>query len=216
LVQPTIKPLFDTLQFQDVLLNWLGSSNSFYDELKSNWNVSILKGSSWNQALHDGVYYNNYSSKKFSSPYTFPNINNYIDSLKSSESDGFELTLYSKTSMGNGLQANNPWLQEMPDPITRVSWDNYLTVSKSDAKNLGLKNINDSNGALNSNFANVSINGKSLKVPVVIQPGQAKGSVGFSLGYGRTSGVKNEFQTGVNLINFTIILLMSKTSLLNL
>ena len=108
--------------------------------------------------------------------------------------------------MGNGLQANNPWLQEMPDPITRVSWDNYLTVSKSDAKNLGLKNINDSNGALNSNFANVSINGKSLKVPVVIQPGQAKGSVGFSLGYGRTSGVKNELQTGVNAYKFYKIL----------
>ena len=68
------------------------------------------------------------NSNKISFPYTFPNINEYTDGLKSSESDGFELTLYSKTSMGNGLQANNPWLQEMPDPITRVSWDNYLTV----------------------------------------------------------------------------------------
>ena len=56
LVQPTIKPLFDTMQFQDVLLNWLGASNSFYDELKNNWNLSILNGSSWNQALHDGIY----------------------------------------------------------------------------------------------------------------------------------------------------------------
>ena len=202
LVQPTIKPLFDTLQFQDVLLNWLESPNSFYDELKNNWNATILKGSSWNQALHDGVFYNSSNSNKISSPYTFPNINEYTDGLKSSESDGFELTLYSKTSMGNGLQANNPWLQEMPDPITRVSWDNYLTVSKLDAKSLGLKNINDSNGALNSNFANVSINGKSLKIPVVIQPGQAKGSVGLSVGYGRTSGVKNELQTGVNAYNF--------------
>ena len=44
--------------------------------------------------------------------------------------------------MGNGTQANNPWLQEMPDPLTRVSWDNYVTVSKSDAKSLGLKNKN--------------------------------------------------------------------------
>ena len=63
LVQPTIKPLFDTLQFQDVLLNWLGASNSFYDELKSNWNISILNGSSWNQALHDGIYLNKKSRK---------------------------------------------------------------------------------------------------------------------------------------------------------
>ena len=63
LVQPTIKPLFDTLQFQDVLLKWLGSTNSFYDELKSNWNFFILNGSSWNQALHDGIYLNKKSRK---------------------------------------------------------------------------------------------------------------------------------------------------------
>ncbi|MDB9849126.1 TAT-variant-translocated molybdopterin oxidoreductase [Flavobacteriaceae bacterium] len=198
LVQPTIKPLFDTTQFQDVLLNWSGSSNSFYDELKSNWNKNILNGSSWNQALHDGVFYQNSNSKKLSSPYTFPNINEFVNGLKSTVFDDFELTLYSKTSMGNGQQANNPWLQEMPDPITRVSWDNYMTVSKSDAQSLGLKNINDSNGALNSNFAKITISGKSLKVPVIIQPGQAEGSVGLSLGYGRTSGVKKELQTGVN------------------
>jgi len=87
--------------------------------------------------------------------------------------------------MGDGQQANNPWLQEMPDPISRVSWDNYLTVSKSDAKVLGIENTNDSNGALNSNFAMVSLNGKSIQIPVIIQPGQAKGSVGLSFGYGR-------------------------------
>ena len=202
LVQPTIKPLFDTSQFQDVLLNWLGSSNSFYDELKNNWNTTILKGASWNQALHDGVFYSDISSKKLSSPYTNPNVKKFFKNLNSTDSDTFELTLYSKTSMGNGTQANNPWLQEMPDPLTRVSWDNYVTVSKSDAKSLGLKNINDSNGALNSNHAKISIDGKSLKVPVIIQPGQAKGSVGLSFGYGRTDGVKNELQTGVNSYDF--------------
>ena len=90
----------------------------------------------------------------------------------------------------------------MPDPISRVSWDNYLTVSKSDAKDLGLKNINDSNGALNSNYASVSLEGKTIKVPVLIQPGQAKGSVGLSFGYGRSSGVKKELQTGVNGFEF--------------
>jgi len=46
--------------------------------------------------------------------------------------------LYSKTGMGDGRQANNPWLQEFPDPISRVSWDNYVTVSKADAESWGL------------------------------------------------------------------------------
>ena len=195
LVQPTIKPLFDTQQFQDVLLNWSEISNSFYDELKSNWNKTILKGLSWNQALHDGVFYQNkFSSRSFRKL----DLNSRISKINDSDTGDFELTLYSKTSMGDGSQANNPWLQEMPDPITRVSWDNYLTVSKSDAKNLGLKNINESNGALNSNYANVKVDDSTLKIPVIIQPGQAKGSVGLSFGYGRINGVKSELQTGVN------------------
>ena len=129
-------------------------------------------------------------------------LSSSVKQLLSTSTNDFELTLYPKISMGDGQQANNPWLQEMPDPISRVSWDNYLTVSKSDAKDLGLKNINDSNGALNSNYASVSLEGKTIKVPVLIQPGQAKGSVGLSFGYGRSSGVKKELQTGVNGFEF--------------
>ena len=65
--------------------------------------------------------------------------------------------------MGDGQQANNPWLQEFPDPITRTSWDNYLTVSKADAEALGLMNKHVANGALNGSYANVTVNGVTLK-----------------------------------------------------
>ena len=200
LVQPTIKPLFDTLQFQDVLLGWLESPISYYDEIKNNWKNIVLIGSSWNQALHDGTYVSDKKSKNL----LFKNrdFSLTVKQLLSISTSDFELTLYPKTSMGDGQQANNPWLQEMPDPISRVSWDNYLTVSKSDARDLGLKNVNDSNGALNSNYASISLQGKTIKVPVLIQPGQAKGSVGLSFGYGRSSGVKKELQTGVNGFEF--------------
>jgi molybdopterin-containing oxidoreductase family iron-sulfur binding subunit len=200
LVQPTINPLFDTLQFQDVLLGWLESPISYYDEIKNNWKNTVLIGSSWNQALHDGTYVSDKKSKNL----LFKNrdFSLTVKQLLSISTSDFELTLYPKTSMGDGQQANNPWLQEMPDPISRVSWDNYLTVSKSDARDLGLKNVNDSNGALNSNYASISLQGKTIKVPVLIQPGQAKGSVGLSFGYGRSSGVKKELQTGVNGFEF--------------
>ena len=63
-------------------------------------------------------------------------------------------------------------MQEFPDPITRVTWDNYLTVSYKDAERLGLKNYNVSNGALNGSYVNVSNEKNSIKVPVIIQPGQ--------------------------------------------
>ena len=100
--------------------------------------------------------------------------------------------------MGDGQQANNPWLQEFPDPITRVSWDNYLTISISDAKALGLKNTNTADGALNGSYASVTVGSQSLKVPIIIQPGQAPGTVGLSFGYGKRMGLKDEMQTGVN------------------
>ena len=118
--------------------------------------------------------------------------------LSASKSNDIELVLYTKTGLGDGQQANNPWLQEFPDPITRVSWDNYLTVSKEDAEQIGLKNYNVSNGALDSNYALIKLDKESLKVPVIIQPGQSKGSVGLAFGYGKTKALKKEMQVGVN------------------
>ena len=195
LTQPTIRPLFNTMQFQDCLLKWMGSDSSFYDFIKNNWENNILNNTSWNKALHDGFFKstNNKQLKNISYNYSVS-----ANKLSSSKSLGLELVLYSKTGLGDGQQANNPWLQEFPDPITRVSWDNYLTVSKADAKVLGLKNYNVSNGALDSNYAKIKANGINLKVPVIIQPGQAKGSVGLAFGYGKNKGMKEEMQVGVN------------------
>ncbi|MCW1952838.1 MAG: 4Fe-4S dicluster domain-containing protein, partial [Flavobacteriia bacterium] len=101
--------------------------------------------------------------------------------------------------MGDGQEANNPWLQEFPDPITRVSWDNYATVSKADAERLGLVNENVANGGLDGSYVSLAVNGVSLdQVPVIIQPGQAVGTIGLALGYGKKEGLKESMQVGVN------------------
>jgi len=207
LTQPTIRPLFDTRQFQEALLKWIGSDLSYLDYIKNTWGTTILGESSFNKALHDGVYVGEITVEEaVETPSedeveTEVSIGNAARNLsRSAKSDGtLELTLYTKVGMGDGQQANNPWLQEFPDPITRVSWDNYLTISKTDADQLGLMNRHVATGALNGSYAHVTVNGEVLEnVPVIIQPGQAKGSVGLSLGYGRTKGLKDEMQTGVN------------------
>ncbi|MDO1502414.1 TAT-variant-translocated molybdopterin oxidoreductase [Winogradskyella maritima] len=212
LTQPTIRPLFDTRQFQDTLLKWTDNDMSYSDYIKKNWQDSILGGSGYNQALHDGVYVSEGNSVSEDVPAIEPasdetetveaptvSGNAAIALARSAKSEGMELSLYTKVGMGDGQQANNPWLQEFPDPITRTSWDNYLTVSKADAERLGLENYNVANGGLNGSYADVTVNGVSVKnVPVIIQPGQARGSVGLALGYGRTDGLKEELQTGVN------------------
>ena len=194
LAQPTIRPLFNTHQFQDVLLRLAGRNTKLYDQIKAHWNENILNSSSWSKALHDG-YFSVESSQEFSKP-SFSGLN--ISGLRKASSKGMSLVLYAKTGMGDGKQANNPWLQEFPDPITRVSWDNYLTISLTDAEAIGLKNTNTANGALNGSYAAIIVGGKTLKAPIIIQPGQATGTVGLSFGYGKRMGLKDEMQTGVN------------------
>jgi MoCo/4Fe-4S cofactor protein with predicted Tat translocation signal len=207
LLQPTIRPLFDTRQFQEALLIWNGNDVSYHDYIKTNWEETILSGSSWSTALHDGVFVaestseediNNSDETIEVEETTSLNADESARILASATSNGFELTLYPKTGMGDGQQANNPWLQEFPDPLTRTTWDNYVTVSEADAKELGLKNTHVATGALNGSYANITANGVTVKAPVIIQPGQAKGTIGLSFGYGRTTGLKTEMQTGVN------------------
>jgi len=203
LAQPTIKPLFDTKQFEDCLLIWSDSESSFYDKIKDNWKNNILDSEiKWNSSLHDGIYSSSMKRKSNIFNNNFRpinlNFNKHADKLYKPSNEGFDLILYSKIGMGDGQQANNPWLQEFPDPLTRVSWDNYITVSKYDAEKIGLKNYNEANGALNSNYARISVDGNDIKVPVIIQPGQARGTVGLAFGYGREDGLKEVMKTGVN------------------
>jgi len=177
---------------------------SFHDYIKNTWGTGILGGGSFNKALHDGVFVgaiatNTTNTANAQESAEIPSGNAARTLAASAKANsGLELTLYTKVGMGDGQQANNPWLQEFPDPLTRTSWDNYLTISKADADALGLMNKHVANGGLNGSYANVSVNGTTIKVPVMIQPGQARGSVGLALGYGKTLGLKDEMQTGVN------------------
>ncbi|KAF2511968.1 TAT-variant-translocated molybdopterin oxidoreductase [Flavobacterium foetidum] len=196
LTQPTIRPIFNTKQFQDVLLSLNGTAGTFYDYLKAN-SAAFTAGSSWNKVLHDGVYV----TESVALAGGAIDASAAANALSKSKAAGeYELVLYTKTGLGDGQHANNPWLQEFPDPITRVSWDNYVTVSNSDAKKLGLSNEIVANGGLNGSYATITTaDGIKLEnVPVIVQPGQAVGTLGLALGYGRKASLKEEMQVGLN------------------
>ena len=197
LAQPTIRPLFDTKQFQDVILSLIGADTNFYDEIKSNWKNNILSsGKTWGKSLQDGFFYD-YSQNKLSIRRKRININSPF----AESSNEFSLVLYPKVGMGDGQRASNAWLQEFPDPITRVTWDNYITLSITDAKKLKLKNYNVANGALNGSYAKITSNSKEIIAPVIIQPGQAPGTIGLSFGYGKKYGMSDEMKVGINAFN---------------
>jgi molybdopterin-containing oxidoreductase family iron-sulfur binding subunit len=90
-----------------------------------------------------------------------------------SGNDVTEVVLYESLAIGVGSQANNPWLQELPDPLTRICWDNVACISPAQAGELGLKS-----GDV------IALDG--IEIPVYIQAGQAYGTVGVALGYGRS------------------------------
>ncbi|MDN4012296.1 TAT-variant-translocated molybdopterin oxidoreductase [Chryseobacterium gambrini] len=198
LMQPTIQKIYKSRQIEESLLVWKNgknnAANNYYDYLKANA-TSILGATSFNKALYNGI---NASSNATTLSYAGGNGAQAVAELGGFKPSDLELVLYTKTAMGDGTQANNPWLQELPDPITRMSWDNYLTMSPKDAERLGIDNDLNARMQLDGSLVNLTVNGVTIKdVPVFVQPGQADGSVGLALGYGKkNSGATAD--TGVN------------------
>ena len=92
------------------------------------------------------------------------------------------MVIFEGYGVGNGTQANNPLLQELPDPITKATWDHYVTISQKDATAKGIDN--DAEGK--TQLVDLTANGKTIRVAALVQPGQAPGTLGVAVGYGRT------------------------------
>lgn len=110
-----------------------------------------------------------------------------------------ELVLYEKTGMGIGNQANNPWLQEFPDPISKCTWDNYITMNPTDMKD---KYSLLERGDYMGDVVELTVGGQKISAPVYPQPGQALGTIGLAYGYGRTSAGKVAKGVGVDAYRF--------------
>jgi molybdopterin-containing oxidoreductase family iron-sulfur binding subunit len=200
--QPTISKLFDTRQAQESFLTWKGDTTSYYDYLRAYWEKNIFTKQSsqlffndfWNKILHDGVV----DIPIEASEVTLfnGNVSSAYKAIKSTKSEGLEIELTQNIGIGDGAGADNPWLQEMPDPLTKVTWDNYVTMNPAEMLEKGY-NIKLGQEEL-VNVVNVTVNGKTVEnLPVVAQPGQAKGTIGVALGYGKVVGNMAE-PTGKN------------------
>ncbi len=114
------------------------------------------------------------------------------------KSGGNEIVLYQKVSLGTGNQANNPWLQELPDPISKATWDNYAMISPAMGKslfNIDIFNRKDTDKyEVNPQkpVVKITANGKSVTLPVLILPGIHPNVIALAVGYGRTSGDNNK------------------------
>ena len=172
-VQPLIAPLFDGKSAVEVLsLVVSGEFKPGYDIVRESWK-DLVSGSfeaSWRKVLHDGVLAN--SANKFESPSA--NVKN-LDAPKDGK-DGYEVLFTLSPAVYDGRFANNGWMQELPNAVTRISWDNVAQVSKKTADKLGLKS---------EDLINISVNNTEIQMPLWVVPGTADDAVVLELGYGR-------------------------------
>jgi MoCo/4Fe-4S cofactor protein with predicted Tat translocation signal len=198
--QPTINPLFNTRQAQSSLLTWAGAPNTDYhlyiQEFFRNNMFSLQNGITsyeafWNQILQDGVFEN--AAVAAPAPVSFAgNVQDAASKLQQPV-NGVEVLLYQKTGLGDGSQGNNPWLHELPDPISKVCWDNYFAVLPDYAEKMGYKQ---------GTVIEVKAGNVSVKGPVFLQPGMANETLAVALGYGRSRTGKAGNNVGVNAYPF--------------
>lgn len=195
MMQPTINPLFKTRPFETSLLKWSGGAVGDYEEYFKNYWTGKLGGSSTNyqKALQDGFI--EMTATAPGASYNSGKLAEAAGKIGAGKTNVTELVLYQKVGMGNGSQANNPWLQELPDPISKVTWDNYAMISPAMAKSLvGLDVMNKEYGK-QSNYEvhpekpviKVTANGQSLSLPVIVLPGMHPNVIAIAVGYGRQS-----------------------------
>jgi molybdopterin-containing oxidoreductase family iron-sulfur binding subunit len=204
-IQPTISPLFNSRPMECSLLKWSGSANynaeadqPYYEYLKMSWNEGAFASQNefasfnafWNNALQLGaVRVNNQGGG-----------NTYTDArmgeiTKPSGSD-LEISFYETVNMGNGQFAGNPWLMEMPNPVDRTSWGNYLAVPVNFD---GVRNMVGMNGLEDGDMVTLIVGDNEVTVPVIQQFGQMPGTVALALGYGRTVAGPTGTGIGVNV-----------------
>ncbi|MBS1915000.1 MAG: TAT-variant-translocated molybdopterin oxidoreductase [Bacteroidetes bacterium] len=192
-IQPTIAPLFKTRAFEDSLLKWSGSTSTHEDYFKQYWITKLGGVEAYEKALQDGVV-EPASSSVSGGSYNAGKLAEAAAAISATKKGGaFELMLYQKVSMGVGRQANNPWLLELPDPITKATWDNYVIVSPKVAKDKWGIDLSDRRQAdkfevhPERNVVKVKVGNKELTLPVLVIPGTHNNVIGIAVGFGRQS-----------------------------
>ncbi len=205
IAQPTIRPLFDTKSAGDVWLSLISDKldTSYYDYIKNQVSIKYI-GSNWNNTLSKGFrkigrlgHNTQESQRKFNSSnkllFKFPS--------QRTKDKGYRLSVYETVQLRDGSGANISFRQELPDPVTKVTWGNYVAVSIKDAQ----KNEWSTNDMLR-----ITTSSLMFELPLFIQPGLQEGSMAVALGFGHSKLGKIAKGVGVNT---NIITGSSKTGL---
>jgi molybdopterin-containing oxidoreductase family iron-sulfur binding subunit len=192
-VQPLIEPLFGGLTELEVLARIGGLDETTpYDILRTTFrSLAGDDDEKWKRFLHDG-YLANSSLPAVDVPLNAANVALAIGStpnVPAPTADRLEVLFYRDYSVDDGRYSNNGWLQEMPDPITKITWDNAVLMSRVTASAKGLRN---------GDVIAIEQGGRRIEGPVWVQPGMADNCLGLALGYGRERAGRVGKKAGFN------------------
>ena len=184
ILQPCVHPLGSTRALLETLAIWSGDPKAAYELVQEHWRTHLFARQKaepsfqlfWDHAVQDGVVQLEAPSAR-SSSFLLPEVHP-LAIAETPGGDVFSLVLYPKAGMLDGRHSSNPWLQELPDPITKVTWDNYACLSPSAASGLGVRDGDC------IEIRPTSDETVKLELPVVVQPGQHDRVVAVALGYG--------------------------------
>ena len=177
-IQPLIQPLFGGLTELEFLARIAGESETnSYDIVRHTSFIGVPWSGmnpeeAWKKFLFDGFW---------GSPaqqITNPQLSAALRPVKAvvPSASSLEVIFYRDAKVDDGRYANNGWMQELPDPITKMTWDNAVLVSRKTARELGVAN---------GDLVEITLNGQNVIGPIWTQPGMADYSLGLALGYGR-------------------------------
>ena len=174
IVQPLIEPLYGGKSAAELVAMMLGDGRADYDRVKEYWGEQYEGAdfeTAWQTWLHDGLVPDTaLPERSVSTP------ENY--GTPSQASEGLEVNFRLDPAVGDGRYANNGWLQELPKPHTRLTWDNAALIAPATAEAMGLQN---------GDVVVLSANNRSVEAPVWIAPGHPANAVTVHLGFGRTA-----------------------------
>ena len=184
LQQPCIEPFGDTRPLLATLAAWSGDKRTAYELVRDHWRETVLTlneggpdfDSSWQQAVHDGFHETPSENAEMQPGFNAAAVQP-LPAVSEWAAGQYNLLLYPKAGLLDGSHAYNAWLQELPDPVTKITWDNYACLSPDAAAAAGVTDgdvirLTPSGG------------GDPLELPVVRQPGQHDGTIAVALGYG--------------------------------
>jgi molybdopterin-containing oxidoreductase family iron-sulfur binding subunit len=191
-LQPTLHKLFDARQAQESLLAWMGLETNWRDYIKNTWTTDFFPKQSeqndterfWVETLKKGELVLDVAPVSVS--FNQSQIQNSALKINAEKpAEGFTVELVENINIGTGHGPLNPWLHEVPDPVTRIAWDNYASIAPLVARQMEIQN---------GDIVQLG----NLNIPVFVQPGQAEKTISIAIGYGRIKGIPEELITGVN------------------